>query len=218
MHNPLYCIVGTCCLLILSSCSRDKIYTLKELSNNFDNQLKLAITAHADFKAINKKYEKKTTEEIKALLTEPNISFVTASYGLYYLGFNHIQHKKEAKVREGIKYLHVAADQYYNPFAMSTLGRMYYTSTEGLPEGIEQNVILAYYYTNLAIALGNITAEKSKKGQYVLDYVSRNSLGLFDALNTQLVQVRYDVPKAEAKLKNHLEKIKKAYTQNYLSH
>ena len=88
MHNPLYCIVGTCCLLILSSCSRDKIYTLKELSNNFDNQLKLAITAHADFKAINKKYEKKTTEEIKALLTEPNISFVTASYGLYYLGFN----------------------------------------------------------------------------------------------------------------------------------
>lgn len=213
MQLSSHWILFLSCLFCLAACSSDKTYTLEELKNNPTNQLHLSYSKDADFEKINQSFEGKKEKEILDLLNQPNVSFASVSYGLYHLGNHYIY--DETTVKKGVEYLQIAADQYLNPLAMSRLGRMYYTPSEQLPKGIQQDLILAYYYTNLAIALGNISEEQGEKGVFISSYMRKNSLGLFDALQSEVIQEKYDVDAAQAKLKKDLENIRKAYKEYY---
>ena len=97
-------------------------YTVEELSKNqYNRELNLPIGEYSTVVKMVDNMKSMDKKHLKSLLTKEDVSLYEASYGLYFLA---LQYLKEGDVEHGVKLLHVSAEDYLNPIALSEMARI----------------------------------------------------------------------------------------------
>ena len=209
-------------LLIACQPEVKKKLSLSDLEKNKNNNLALPIEEKIDLKGLcDELFEETDKDKLIKRLAKSKLSLQEASYTLHILG---IKYFESDDFENGMRYQHIAADQYLNPLAMILLARVYAdkkeTVLEKFPEGsvktFEQDFSKCYRYLHWALNCGILTMERFSD-RYPTDRINYYATPLIDLFeskdSTRLGD--FDIEAAVRKMEAELPDIRKQFEALY---
>jgi hypothetical protein len=196
--------------------------SLADLEANKNNDFGLPIEEKLDLKGLcDELFEEKDKDKLIKRLGKTNLGLQEASYTLHILG---IKYFELDDYETGIRYQHIAADQYLNPLAMVMLARIYADKKaevlakfpEGAVKTFEQDFSKSYRYLHWALNCGILTMERFSD-RYPIDkinYYVTPLIDLFESKDSTRLG-HFDTELAAQKMEAELPEIRRQFEALY---
>ena len=157
--------------------------TISDYLSNKHNERNFLQGTLVDGNQLIDQYLEMDKNQVEQHMNDKDLTLHEISNAVYFYAMRHIQ---ENKVQDGFEMLHIAADDYLNPIAITKLARIYYHGPAAFGKDhnlkMEKDLEKSFYYINLAFNVTGVVKEKTG-GKKVIDMVVNSGLALFDTFH-----------------------------------
>lgn len=189
--------------------------TITDYLNNKHNELNFLQGSLMDGNELIDQYLNMDKAQVEQHMNETNLNLHEISNAVYFYAMRHIQANK---VQEGFDMLHIAADDYLNPIAITKLARIYYHGPAAFGKDhnlkMEKDLEKSFYYINLAFNVTN-TVKEEPGGKKIIDMVVNSGLALFDTFHGLEVNNKFDSKATQEKQAEEMEAALQLFSEMY---